>query len=147
MNGGDSTLLVLGAGASIGAAKYPIESSVRQAMAKMPSDENFFYDLFHQGKMDSHDERYVNSLDLTCEGVNDLIVRPPRLEKNRSSFEPEEWRQVNIEDVFTFLDIGVRMYPSGSSYQKGVRSRKRNLASFVMFPLLFKSEAFHYHRL
>jgi hypothetical protein len=29
----NSTLLVLGAGASIGAAKYPIESSLREAMA------------------------------------------------------------------------------------------------------------------
>jgi hypothetical protein len=28
----DSTLLVLGAGASIGAVKYPIESSLREAM-------------------------------------------------------------------------------------------------------------------
>jgi hypothetical protein len=48
----DSTLLVLGAGASIGAAKYPIESSLREAMAKMPSGPNFFHDPFVQGRMD-----------------------------------------------------------------------------------------------
>lgn len=147
MNSDDSILLVLGAGASIGAAKYPIESSVRQATAKMPSGENFFYDLFHQGKMDTHGERYVNSLGLTCEGVNDLIVRAWGLEKNLSRFEPEEWRQINIEDVFTFLDIGERMYPQRTSYQKGFRNCKRELASFVTFQLLHKSEGLHCERL
>jgi len=86
MTNDDSILLVLGAGASIGAAKYPIESSVRQASAKMPSGENFFHDLFYQGKMDEHEARYVNSLGLTCEGLNDLIVRAWGLEKNRSRF-------------------------------------------------------------
>jgi len=40
------TILVLGAGTSIGAAKYPIESSLRQAMAKMPSGPNFFTTCF-----------------------------------------------------------------------------------------------------
>ncbi|HEY5915182.1 MAG TPA: hypothetical protein VJA21_31705 [Verrucomicrobiae bacterium] len=147
MSADDSTLLVLGAGASIGAAKYPIESSLRQAMAKMPSGENFFYDLFHQGKMDTHGERYVNSLGLTCEGVNDLIVRAWGLEKNRTRFEPEEWRQINIEDVFTFLDIGEKMYSRGTPYQKGFRICKRDLASFVTFQLLFKSEGLHCERL
>jgi len=88
----DSTLLVLGAGASIGAAKYPIESSLREAMAKMPSGPNFFHDLFFQGRMDTHDARYVNSLGLMDEGLNDLIVRAWALDNNRQMFDPNEWR-------------------------------------------------------
>ncbi len=147
MNNDDSTLLVLGAGASIGASKYPIESSVRQAMAKMPSGANFFYDLFYQGRMDTHGERYVNSLGLTCEGVNDLIVRAWGLEKNLSGFDPEEWRQINIEDVFTFLDIGEKMYPRRTSYHRGFRNCKRELSSFVTFQLLHRSEGLHCERL
>jgi hypothetical protein len=143
----DSTLIVLGAGASIGAAKFPIESSLRQATAKMPSGENFFYDLFHQGKMDTHGERYVNSLGLTCEGLNDLIVRAWSLKKNQSGFDPEEWRQLNIEDVFTFLDIGKKMYPRGTSYQKGFDNCRKELASFITFSLWHKSEGFHCERL
>jgi len=147
MKKGDSTLVVLGAGASIGAAKYPIESSLRQATARLPSGENFFYDLFHQGKMDTHGERYVNSLGLTCEGVNDLIVRAWGLENNRSGFDPEEWRQLNIEDVFTFLDIGEKMYPRRTHYQRGFENCRRELTSFVTFSLLHKSEGFHCERL
>ena len=143
----DSTLLVLGAGASIGASKYPIESSLRQATAKMPSGENFFYDLFYQGKMDTHGERYVNSLGLTCEGVNDLIVRAWGLAKNLKGFDPEDWRQINIEEVFTFLDIGEKMYPRGTHYQRGFRICKRELTAFVTFQLLHKSEGLHCERL
>jgi len=85
----------------------------------MPSGDNFFYDLFFQGKTDTHDKRLLNVLGLTHEGLNDLIVRAWGLDKNLSHFDPEEWKQVNIEEVFTFLDIGSRMYPPNTRYQKG----------------------------
>ena len=113
----------------------------------MPSGENFFYDLFHQGKIDIHGERYVNSLGLTCEGVNDFIVRAWGLQNNRSGFDPEEWKQLNIEEVFTFLDIGEKMYSRGTSYQKGFKMCRRELTSFITFSLLHKSEGFHCERL
>jgi hypothetical protein len=138
-----STLLVLGAGASIGAAKYPIESSLREAMAQMPSGPNFFHDLFFQGRMDTHDERYVNSLGLTYEGLNDLIVRAWALDKNRQMFDPNEWKQINVEEVFTFLDIGERMYPQGSRYQKGFQICRKSLRQFITTSLAVKSEGFH----
>ena len=125
------TLLVLGAGASIGAAKYPIESSLREAMAKMPSGDNFFHDLFFQGKMDTHGKRYLNVLGLMTEGVNHLIVRAWGLTNNMEHFDPDEWKQINIEDVFTFLDIGATMYPRGSDYQRAFRTCKRELEAFI----------------
>jgi len=140
---GNRTLLVLGAGASIGAAKYPIESSLREAMAKMPSSENFFHDLFFQGKTDTHGKGYLNVLGLTSEGVNYLIVRAWALKNNLKHFDPDEWRQINIEEVFTFLDIGERMYPQGTRYQRGFRTCKRELEAFITSFLSVKSEGFH----
>lgn len=143
----NGTMLILGAGASIGAAKFPIESSLREAMAKMPSRDNFFYDLFFQGKTDTHDKRFLNVLGLTCEGLNDLIVRAWGLDKNLSHFDPEEWKQINIEEVFTFLHIGSRMYPRNSRYQKGFEICRSSLTSFITSLLSVKSEGFHCERL
>jgi hypothetical protein len=137
------TMLILGAGASIGAAKFPIESSLREAMAKMPSGDNFFYDLFFQGKTNTHDKRFLNVLGLTYEGLNDLIVRAWGLDKNLSHFDPEEWKQINIEEVFTFLDIGSRMYPRSTRYQKGFGICRSSLASFITSFLSVKSEGLH----
>jgi hypothetical protein len=139
----DRTLLVLGAGVSIGAAKYPIESSLREAMAKMPSGENFFYDLFFQGKTNTHSKRYLNVLGLTSEGVNNLIVRAWALTNNLKHFDPDEWKQLNIEEVFTFFDIGDMMYPRGTQYQRSFRACKSELKAFVTTFLSVKSEGLH----
>jgi hypothetical protein len=139
----DRTLLVLGAGASIGAAKYPIENSVREAMGRMPSGENFFYDMFFQPKTTYHDAHYMNVLGLTDKGLNDFIIKAWAMKKNRKNFDIDEWRQLNIEEVFTFLDIGDKMYPRGSYYQKGFSTLKRHLKSFITFMLAYKSDGFH----
>lgn len=137
------TLLVLGAGASVGAAKYPIESSLREAMAKMPSGDNFFYDLFFQGATNTHNKRYLNVLGLTSEGLNDLIVRAWALKNNSNNFDPFEWKQINIEEVFTFLDIGERMYPQETNYQRVFKLCKQELEAFITSYLSVKSEGFH----
>lgn len=143
----DRILLVLGAGASIGAAKYPIESSWRQAMAAMPSGANFFHDLFFRGGTDTHEADYLNVLGLTAKGVNDLIVRAWALENNLKHFDPDEWRQLDIEEVFTFLNIGERMYPKNTQYQRGFATCKRELESFITSVLAIRSEGFHCERL
>lgn len=137
------TLLVLGAGASIGAAKYPIESSWRQAIADMPSGDNFFYDVFFHGKSDAHANRYLNVLGLTFEGVNDLIVRAWGMKNNLRHFDPDEWRQLNIEEVFTFLDIGERMYARGTQYQRAFKTCRDELQEFVTSFLAIKSDGSH----
>jgi len=139
----DSTLLVLGAGASIGAAMYPIENSIREQSAKMPSGENFFHDIFFQPKSQEHSQRYVNSLGLTAQGLNDFIIRAWAMKKNRRHFDPEEWSGLNLEEVFTFFDIGEKMHPRGSSYQKAFSFCKRDLKHFITFMLAYKSEGFH----
>jgi hypothetical protein len=139
------TLVVLGAGASIAAAKYPIENSWRaqHARARMPSGDNFFHDLFFQDKTETHGKRYLNVLGLTSEGVNDLIVRAWGLKNNMKHFDPEEWKQINIEAVFTFLDIGQRMYLQGTSYQLGFKVCKRELEAFITSFLSISSDGFH----
>jgi hypothetical protein len=137
------TMLILGAGASIGAAKFPIESSMREALAKMPSGENFFYDLFYQKKEASHSKSLLNVLGLTYEGLNKLIVRAWGLQNNLDHFDPEEWKQINIEEVFTFLDIGSYMYPRNSQYQKSFKICRSSLTSFITTLLSIKSEGFH----
>ena len=136
-------MLILGAGASIGAAKFPIESSFRKAMSKMPSGNNFFYDVFLQGKTDIHDKRFLNVVGLTSEGLNDLIVRAWGLDRNLRQFDPEEWKQINIEEVFTFLDIGSRMYPRNTKYQKGFEICRSSLTAFITSFLTVISEGLH----
>lgn len=139
----NSALLILGAGASIGAAKYPIESSWRGSFSAMPSGENFFYDLFLQGKNRAHGTRHVNMLGLTNEGLNNLIIRGWALDKNIERFDPDEWKQLNIEEVFTFLDIGSGMYPRGTEYYRAFREFKESLTAFITSVLWMKSAGMH----
>jgi hypothetical protein len=139
------TLLILGAGASIGAARFPIENSWHETLAKtrMPSGDNFFHDLFFQGETKTRSKKFLNVLGLFHEGLNDLIVTAWGLEKNLTHFDPEEWRQINIEEVFTFLDIGSRMYPRGTGYQKAFDVGRSSLVSFITTLLWVKSDGFH----
>jgi len=109
----------------------------------MPSGENFFHDMFFQGKTHTHANRYLNVLGLTSEGVNDLIVRAWAMKNNMEHFDPDEWRQINIEEVFTFLDIGEGMYPQGTQYQRAFRICRRELQEFVTSFLAMKSDGLH----
>jgi len=56
-------IIVLGAGASIGSKRFPITSSWRQVSDKMPSAENFFYDIFKTNKTD---ERPAMMSEIMC---------------------------------------------------------------------------------
>jgi hypothetical protein len=137
------TLLVLGAGASIGASLYPKHTSVQESMARMPSGENFFYDLFTMPANDCHGDRHLNMLGMTFEGLNRLIVRAWGLDQNSEFFEPDEWRGVNIEEVFTFLDIGQEMYNKGTSYQRAFAQNRESLERFITLMLSTKSHGMH----
>ena len=139
----NSTMLILGAGASIGAAMYPIENSWRESMAKMPSGDNFFHDMFFRKKLSKRDSSPLNLMGVMYEGLNDLITTAWGLDKDIANFEPEEWKRINIEDVFTFLDIGSRMYAPGTRYQKGFAACRSSLISFITTALSIKSEGFH----
>lgn len=138
-----STLIVLGAGASIGARRYPIASSLYESFPAMPSSRDFFYDLF-QGKLaPGRGRRFLNILGLTYEGTHDLVSRAWGIEKPELGFDPEEWRNVNVEEVLSFIDIGARLHPSGSAGHRAFSIARRQLVTFIVDMLAFRSDGQH----
>lgn len=133
MNKNGRKIIVLGAGASIGSKRYPIQSSLDQVRDTMPSADNFFYDLFKMNKTDKRSAGYLNILGLTYEGLNDLITRAWNI--NKDGFDAEEWKGVNIEEVMTFFEAGAKMNPTGSNEQKMFKKAQDYLLDF-MYPLL-----------
>ena len=138
-----NTLVVLGAGASIGAKRYPIESSVRETFKRMPSSRNFFYDLFRNNPKPGQMRRDLNMLGLMYEGTNSLISRAWGLTKQKRGFDPEEWRGINVEDVFSFVDIGAKMYSRGTIYQRGFERSRAALIDFIVMMLMVRSDGQH----
>ncbi|MBW8244259.1 hypothetical protein K1F50_15730 [Muricauda oceani] len=128
-------MVVLGAGASIGSKRYPINSSLDQLRDRMPSAENFFYDLFKLNKTENHNERFLNFLGLTYEALYDVIVRAWNINKGNNDFDPNGWRGVNIEEVMTFFDVGSNMFDQDSQEGKLYRQAQKSLLDF-MFPLI-----------
>ncbi|MGA2774930.1 MAG: hypothetical protein ABSE81_02575 [Candidatus Omnitrophota bacterium] len=136
-------MLVLGNGATMGAKRYPIEDSWRESLSKMPSAKNFFYDLFLQKKTDVHSERLINSLGMTYEGTNNFLVYGWGLKNNIESFEPKEWENINIEEVFTFLDVGEKMLRKGDRYGSVFSKAKKSLIDFITLMLTIRCEGQH----
>jgi len=126
-------MIILGAGASIGSKRFPIKSSYSQVSTRMPSAENFFFDLHKTNKTDNRPAGYINSLGLMFEGLNNLITRAWNI--NEDGYDPNEWKGINIEDVMTFLEVGEKMYPSGSDYQLAFEKAQKKLLSY-MYPLI-----------
>ena len=126
-------IIVLGAGASIGSKRYPINSSFSQIRTRMPSAENFFYDLFRTNKTDNRPAGFLNFLGLTYEGVNHFLTRAWAI--NDKSPDSNEWKGVNIEEVMTFFEIGSKMFPAGSKEKEYYRKAKYYLLDFL-YPLM-----------
>lgn len=126
-------LVILGAGASIGSKRYPINSSFSQIRTTMPSADNFFYDLFKMNKTEKHQLGALNFLGLTFEGLNDLITKSWNI--NDDGFDHAEWKGVNIEEVMTFFEVGSKMHPKGSAEQRAFAEAQECLLSFI-YPLM-----------
>ena len=134
-------MVILGAGSSIGSKRFPIKSSFSQFVTKMPSAENFFYDLHKTNKTDRKPAGFLNTLGLTSEGLNDLIAQAWNI--NKDGYKPAEWKGVNIEELMTFFEVGEKMYPEGSGYQTLFREAQEGLLSY-MYPLIpFRYEGQH----
>lgn len=128
------TIYVLGAGASIGAKRIP-EDYLRSSL-KMPSANNFFADVFYRSETERHSKRFVNVLGLSYEGVNDFLVRAWGMTRNINIFDIQDWQDINIEDVFTFLDVGERMFHKGTNYHKAFQESKTDLEVFIVDMIL-----------
>jgi hypothetical protein len=88
--GNGNTIIVLGAGASIGSKRYPITNDWQEAMQRMPSSQHFFYDIFRFEYKDPDRERFINMLGLTYEGTHNLLVRSWGGEEH---FTIKEWEK------------------------------------------------------
>lgn len=131
----DDVLLVLGAGASKGALMRQVEPRSSLKMGKLPSGDNFFHDLFLRNKMG-----FVNMLGLMYEGLNDFIVHAWGLKNNKKHFEAEEWKKINIEEVFSFLDVGERMYAKNTSDYRAFKNFKSSLGQFIRVAISMRSD-------
>ncbi len=122
-------IIILGAGASIGSKRYPIKSSLDQVRDRMPSSDNFFYDLSRVNKTENRGAGFLNFLGLTYEGLNDLIIRAWHI--NDEGYDPKEWKGVNIEEVMTFFETSAKILPAGSNEQKMYQKAQEYLLSFL----------------
>ena len=55
------------------------------------------------------------------------------------TFEKEEWKDVNIEDVFTFLDTGEKLYHKNSNIYKAFKSAKKSLIDYIFIEISMRS--------
>jgi hypothetical protein len=132
-----TTLYVLGAGASIGANRYPRDIYFQDH--SMPSGPNFFYDLFLIEKPSKPELDFMNSLDMTYTGLNKIIVQAWKLPPDRQFWDKNVWKGVNIEDVFTFFDVGEKIYGKGSPYNKAFKKSKEDLMHFIFLMITMRS--------
>lgn len=133
----EGKLFVLGAGASIGSKRYPTELWGQNK--KLPSGNNFFKDLFEMDKKTEEGLDFMNFLDLTYEGTNKMIVQAWRLNQETQFFDPSEWANVNIEEVFSFFDIGQSMYEKDSDYYNSFKQAKEALKEIIFYQLFFRT--------
>jgi hypothetical protein len=130
-------LYILGAGASIGAKRIPKDHYILKS--RMPSGPNFFYDC---GLFDAPKEpglEFLNVIPFMYEGLNQIIEKSWRLDSEIQTFEKEEWKGVNVEDVFTFLDTGEKLYHKNSNVYKAFKSAKKSLIDYICIEISLRS--------
>lgn len=98
----------------------------------MPSSQHFFHDIFHYEYKDPDKEMFINMLGLTFEFTHDFVVRAWGGDKN---FSINEWKNVDVEEVFTFLDVGERMFNKGTNYHLAFAKAKEYLEKFIIIAL------------
>jgi hypothetical protein len=68
-----TTMLVLGAGASIGGRRYPIYTGMQHEMMDMPGTKGFFYELMSRRRNGKRD--FLNFLGVRHEALEKMILR------------------------------------------------------------------------
>lgn len=138
----DYNLIVLGAGASIGSDREPIDAFYQNKNRTMPSSDNYFYDVSKMHREDTT-KQYLNTLGLTYEGLNSFITYVYDLRKNRKSYIPDEWKGINLESVFTLFDVGTQMLHGHSKYNKLFESNKECLIDFFVLDFFLRCRNQH----
>jgi len=129
-----SKMIVLGAGASIGAKK--IGEGWIFGKKPLPGAKQFFNDVSYMPSRKAPYD-YLNLFGLTYEGAHELVRQAFQI-KNQW-FNPDEWKHVDIEELLTFLDLGEKMYTKGSSFQEVFKKAKDAVIDFVIMQILFRS--------
>lgn len=138
-----SKLIILGAGASIGACLYPKRASWHESLSTMPSTDNFFYDVCHLARTPYRQERFINQLPMLHEGLYDFITHTWGIDDSDNGFNPDAWKGVNVENVFTFLDIGQRTYNTGTKYHEAFSHLRESLEDFICWMIGIRSADKH----
>jgi hypothetical protein len=128
-------MFVLGNGASIGAKRYPAPDKFHKII---PTADNFFRDLLVQGKNKRRSD-FLHLLPFIHELLNDLIIRAWRIDPETQHFK-ETWAGINIEEVFSFFDVGEQMYSSNSYYRKIFHQAKDDLIKFIYLIILMRTQ-------
>jgi hypothetical protein len=127
----------LGAGASIGSDRYPKGELFRNK--KMPSGPNFFADIFQMEGKSKNEMDFFNLLPMAYEGLNQLIQQIWKQNPDKQGWDRNEWEKINIEDVFSFIDTGTKIYPKNSNYRKYFESCKKSLIDFIFIMLSMRT--------
>lgn len=131
-------MYILGAGASIGAYRLPkYEDSFHDK--RMLSGENFFYDLHYSEKEFPSGFHFINLLGAMYEGLDRLLHQTYKINSQISFFDEKPWKGLNIESVFTHLDIGTKMYARGTAYRNVFVLAKESLIRYVTLALIMRS--------
>lgn len=132
-----NTLYILGAGASIGAKRFP--TKYYEQKRNMPSGQNFFSDIFEQPGASKNGLDFFNIMGELYEGLNQMIQQAWKLDPERQFWDRNEWKNINIEDVFTFIDIGTSLYPRNSHYRKIFELSRESLIDFIFISISMRT--------
>jgi hypothetical protein len=136
-----NTVYILGAGASIGAKRFPTKYFSQNR--KMPSGKNFFSDIFENPGASKNGLDFFNIMDHLYEGLSLLIQQSFKLNHERQFWDKNEWKNINIEDVFTFIDIGTSLYSKNSKYRKVFNLNRENLIDFIFISISMRTLGQH----
>lgn len=138
----EHNLIVLGAGASIGSDREPFGNFFQKSFKKMPSSDNYFYDINVSQDEERPDRPYLNWLPMFHENVYQMITYVYDLRKNsaKKGYFPEEWKGINLESVFTFFDVNTQMLHKNTEYNKVFEVCKECLIDFFITDFLMRCE-------
>lgn len=135
-----NTVYILGAGASMASDRIPKHPVYNQL--RMPSGSMFFRDVFYQGATESHSERFLDSLGLTYEGTHKFLAHLfglPEYYKDGS----KKWNSLNIEDVFSVIDVAESSAPSRSEEQKILSNVRNSLIDYITMQIYVRCYGQH----
>ncbi|MCX6844169.1 MAG: hypothetical protein NTX53_18060 [candidate division WOR-3 bacterium] len=111
-------------------------------LMEMPGMRQFFYQLMSRRRKGRRD--FLNFLGLTHEKL-EQVIRTAWGFGNRST--PDVWKHINVEEVFTWLDVGEHMWAKRTIAHRNFEGSKRALVDLIWHLLALRTEGQHCERL